>query len=105
MIEKEKRTKQQGRFLQKKSSIHFRVQDTERPEEQGDVGASHVVPLLMWAQDTGQGAQLCLTRPLGQLVLVHPSSGQGSGVGRGEIKVVFKTLHDDQTIWQNQLNY
>lgn len=47
----------------------------------------------MWAQDTGQGAQLCLTRPLGQLVLVHPSSGQGSGVGQGKVKVILKTLH------------
>lgn len=45
----------------------------------------------MWAQDTGQGAQLCLTSPVGQLVLVHPSSGQGSGVGQGKI-IFFKSL-------------
>lgn len=37
----------------------------------------------MWAQDTGQGAQLCLTNPVGQLMLAHPSSGQGSGGGQG----------------------
>lgn len=50
------------------------------PGEQGAVGGTQVVPLLMCPQDTGQGAQLCLTRPGGQLVFVHPSSGQASGV-------------------------
>lgn len=47
---------------------------------------SQDVPLLMWAQDIGQGAQLCLTSPVGQLVLTHPSSGQGSKVGQGRRK-------------------
>lgn len=31
----------------------------------------------MWPQDKGQGVQLCLTRPVGQLMLAHPSLGHG----------------------------
>lgn len=52
-----------------------------------------MVPLLMWAQDSGQGAQLCLTKPGGQLVLVHPSSGHVSGVGQGPGEVNFITFY------------
>lgn len=48
----------------------------------------------MWAQDNGQGAQLCLTSPVGQLVLAHESLGQGSGVkiGRREVMVIFSPV-------------
>ncbi len=56
------------------------------PEEQGAIG-SQVVPLLMWAHDSGQGAQLCLISPVGQLVLAHPLSGQGPGVEQGGRKL------------------
>lgn len=51
---------------------------------------SQVVTLVMWAQETGQGAQLCVTSPVGQLVLAHPSSGQGSAVEQGRKSKLFK---------------
>lgn len=46
----------------------------------------------MWAQDIGQGAQLYLNSPVGQLVLAHPSSGQGSGVRQGGEKFIIFNL-------------
>ncbi len=51
-----------------------------------------MVPLLMWAHDSGQGAQLCLISPVGQLVLAHPLSGQGPGVEQGGRKL-FVCVH------------
>lgn len=48
----------------------------------------------MWAQDMGQGAQLCLTRPEGQLAFTQPSSGQRPESDE-EVKSLLNTKRND----------
>lgn len=63
-----------GRSLLCNTVTQFQI-PPDWPEKQ--VG-SQVVPLLTWLQVFGQGAQLCRTSPVGQLVFSHPSLGHGS---------------------------